>query len=370
MTSVLPANSTPLELALDEADDARFELIYPGADAIAGWRWVNPQSQLLPWLVWEHGLGALSPYVPNLYNLINEGLRWQRLRGTHAAMSMGLDFIGYAGEVIDPPVRRRAWADYQIELDRVRDAETDLPRIAGVAALSQPVRSLQRRGYHGWDIPAAETSWTRLGFSILGDDSGVRPDPDGPKWSFGRDHEAAVTLTEAELTALGVWIPGGGAPVTWADLTVPWTDIVGTWADLDSDAARRATMASALASRWAYVALYDDQGAMIGARRCKACHAVEFGDTFEILGGTWAPSDTGTRLYVEARTGWGDGTGRTAASAAILFGAVPSDPTRPGQIWCGPGEITTLYAACAQHAVAIPLGDTVRDRVAVLIDFT
>ncbi|MEI2386032.1 phage tail protein [Breoghania sp. JC706] len=370
MTSVLPVNSTPLEVALDEAGDARFETLYPGADAIAGWRWTCPRASLFPWLIWEYGLGAMSPYLPTLSCAVYYGVAWERLRGTHAAVARGLEFIDYDGTIIDPPARRTAWADFQIALGRVRDAEADLPRIAGVIDLSRPARSRLRRGYAAYDVPAAELSWTRLGRSIIGDDSGVRPDAAGPKWSFGRDHEAEATLTEAELTGLGVWIPGGTDPVTWEDLTFPWTDIVGAWTDLGSDTARRATMASALAARGAYIALYDAEGEMIGARRCRACRPVAFGDTYEIAGGTWSPDVAGTRLYIEARTGWGDGSGQTAVEAAVLFGAAPADTSRPGQLWCAPSEISAPYAAVARHAVSIPLGDTVRDRVALLADFT
>lgn len=133
-TTLVPSNSTPLERALDLTGAGVVAGLEPAADAIAGWKIVNPQPALAPWLTYEYSLGPLSPYVPNLYDLLDDGIRWERLRGTHAGMAMGLGFVGYSAEIVDPPARRLAWADYQLDLDRVRDDEADLVPIDGVCA--------------------------------------------------------------------------------------------------------------------------------------------------------------------------------------------------------------------------------------------
>ncbi|MBL6431669.1 MAG: hypothetical protein HPM95_13045 [Alphaproteobacteria bacterium] len=84
------SNSSPLERALDLTGAGVVVDLELAADAIAGWKIVNPQPALAPWLTYEYGLGPLSPYVPNLYDLLDDGIRWERLRGTHAGMAMGL----------------------------------------------------------------------------------------------------------------------------------------------------------------------------------------------------------------------------------------------------------------------------------------
>lgn len=378
MTSLLPTNATPLESALDLTGADIAGRIAPGIDAVPGWKIVNPQPPLAPWLVYEYGLGALSPYVANVFDLLEDGIAWERLRGTHAGMARGLGFVGYSAELVDPPARRLAWADYQLDLDRVRDSETDLVRIAGIAGLSQPARSMFRRGVHGYDIPAAEASWTRLSGSIVGDDSGVHVQSTGgkagPKWSYGRSHEAEVTLSQAELEALGIWIAGGGAgDLSWADLPIAWSAIADSWQDLGSAGARVRQMAAALATFPVYLGFYTGiaGGTLIGARRCRTFAQVQpSGGTWEIAGQSWAPGAGGEALAAIALTGFGDGATKWARSVALLVGAAPLDPLSPGKLWLGPGEIHTPFPPVGRTPVDIRMGETVRERVALLVRFT
>ncbi|SDU08407.1 phage tail protein [Stappia sp. ES.058] len=377
-TTLVPSNSTPLERALDLTGAGVVAGLEPAADAIAGWKIVNPQPALAPWLTYEYSLGPLSPYVPNLYDLLDDGIRWERLRGTHAGMAMGLGFVGYSAEIVDPPARRLAWADYQLDLDRVRDDEADLVPIDGVARLSQPARSHFRRGVRGHDVPAAEASWTRASTCILGDDSGVHlPETsglDGPKWSFGRGYPFAVTLSEAELTALGIWIPGDGSSgLRWVDIQTPWAEITQTWAELGSPGTRNAQMAQTLAGFGAYVGFWRSNGTLIGARRAKAISQVGVvpaaSEVFRFNGESLAPAASGDRVYVEALTGFGDGAGEEAAEVGVLCGAHHADPTKPGALWIDAGDLVTPQAAIARTPVSIVLGRTVRERVTFLLDF-
>ena len=377
-TTLVPSNSTPLERALDLTGGGVVADLEPAADATAGWKIVNPQPALAPWLTYEYGLGPLSPYVPNLYDLLDDGIRWERLRGTHAGMAMGLGFVGYEAAIVDPPARRLAWADYQLTFDRVRDDEADLVPIDGVARLSQPARSHFRRGVHGYDIPAAEASWTRTSACILGDDSGVHlPETnslDGPKWSFGRNYPFAVTLSEAELTSLGIWIPGDGSSgLRWADIQTPWGEITQTWAELGSPGTRNAQMAQTLAGFGAFVGFWRSNGTLIGARRVKAISQVGVVPTaseiFRFGGESLAPAAGGDRVYVEALTGFGDGAGAEAAEVGILCGAHHADPAKPGALWIDADDLVTPQAAVARTPVSIALGRTVRERVTFLLDF-
>ena len=89
---LLPANATPLEQALSLATDSLSRLALP-TDAIRQFK-TDPSDPLLPWLIWEYGLGELLPYLPEPRQAIAEGILWQRLRGTPAALTTALAWIG------------------------------------------------------------------------------------------------------------------------------------------------------------------------------------------------------------------------------------------------------------------------------------
>ena len=98
---LLPANATPLEQALSLSTDALSRLALP-ADAIRQFK-TDPTDPLLPWLIWEYGLGELLPYLPEPRQAIAEGILWQRLRGTPAALSTALSWIGMSASVEQEP---------------------------------------------------------------------------------------------------------------------------------------------------------------------------------------------------------------------------------------------------------------------------
>src|SRR5690606_5417373 len=92
---LLPSRSTPLERALSQSIDV-YARLDDGISSMRGIKLRNPPPSWLPFLVYEYGLGELTPYVPNLYDLIDEGIRWQRVRGTSASIFRGLAWLGYA----------------------------------------------------------------------------------------------------------------------------------------------------------------------------------------------------------------------------------------------------------------------------------
>ncbi len=148
---LLPDNAQPLEIALSLATAPSVDV----DEAVVGLRGIklrNPPPSFLPYLIYEYGLGELTPYLPNLYELIGEGIDWQRIRGTPASVDLALSWIGYSAEIEEPSIRRWRWNLFQLALDRVRDNEIDLSRIEGVAQLSVPVRSYFWRGFFGYDV--------------------------------------------------------------------------------------------------------------------------------------------------------------------------------------------------------------------------
>ncbi|MCL4556709.1 MAG: phage tail protein, partial [Gammaproteobacteria bacterium] len=136
MSNLLPANATDLERAIVLATD--FSVCISAIDAIAN-RKTNPNEALIPWLIWEYGLGELLPYLTDPRRAISEGVLWQRSRGTPAALLTALGWIGLSAQ-IEQEVPGVHFAQFQIDAGAVPD-DTTLTALIGIAKLSAPARS-------------------------------------------------------------------------------------------------------------------------------------------------------------------------------------------------------------------------------------
>jgi len=185
MTSdhLLPANATPLEQALSLATDPLARLALP-ADAIRQFK-TDPSDPLLPWLIWEYGLGELLPYLPEPRRAIAEGILWQRLRGTPAALATALSWIGMRATVEQEPPGVH-FAEFQLDPGQALDSDTAIANLIAIARLSAPVRSRLSRIYHGHDLRRVVLDESRLGEALLSDHSGVFWKDGLTKLSFGR----------------------------------------------------------------------------------------------------------------------------------------------------------------------------------------
>jgi hypothetical protein len=363
---LLPSSSTKFERALSEAIDPT-PRVSGAITSLHGIKFTPPPS-LLPFLVYEYGLGELTPYVPNLYELINEGVRWTRVRGTPDAVDRALTWLGYAASIEEAPVRRARWNLFQLALARIRDDEDDLDPIEGVANLSTPLRSVMWRGFAGYDIRALEFSRTRWSGNLYGAFSGVRIRADGAKWSFGRTYTIDREMTEADLVALGVWIePTGDGEPPWLD--IEWPDLA--WSAFDADA-RSSLMLLSVPVGTAWACFRDGDGDVVGYRRARVHHRVgeAIGGPLEFGGLRYAPLSTGAEMVlIEALTDFGDGYGSAAASVSFILAGQPIDPDRPGALWLGPGELITSLPEIGATPVDIEFGRTVRERVRILLRF-
>lgn len=365
---LLPGNATRLERLLSETADPIRTLadLYDGIDTV----WRNPTAPFLPFLVWQYGLGELAPYLPNLYELIDEGIRWQRERGTVAAIRRALGWLGYDATIEEEPARRRRWNRFQIALDRVRDADApDLSRINGVVDLSPPWRSKFYRGFRGHDVRAAECSYRRLSGALLSAHSGVRIEVDRAKWSFGRSHDLVGAFSQADLVALGVWLaPSTTPPGPWTNDTRVWSTIAEPWFSVDAQT-RIDLMAGGIVGRTCHVRLSDGAG-VIGYRRAILRRVRPApGGEYSVAGSTYsAAPGVLTAVLARARTDFGDGAGRTATSAALVFDLATVDAVPPGTLWLSPGEVSGGIAVTAR-TVSIPLGATVRETLSFLLTF-
>ncbi len=366
--TLLPRNASLVELALEGAIDleSRFGT---EVDKITGWKLRRPLDAVLePFLVAEYGLGDLSRFFDDVEDLIDEGIDWQRIRGTPAAVLQALGWLTYDGEVLDAAFYRRRWNRFEIHLDRVRDNELpDLRHIEFLSNLSVAVRSYLRRGYRGYNVPAFELSRHRLSYGYLSQDSGIALPGTAARWSFGRNRDHDVTLSQASLEALGVWLPPDSFPPTWADLAFEWSDADFLWTD-DLIVYRSRAMAARLSRLPCWVQFRDADG-LIGYRRARiVARVVLNGDGPLAVGSQRCSVGPGTAVYVEARTAFGDGEGRTATTARMYFGAVPSDNSQSGLLWAGETlQLNFDKPAVAVRDVTIPFGLTVRERVRTLL---
>lgn len=365
---LLPNNATPFEIAFSEASDT-YTLVDDNVSAMRGIKLINPPPSYLPYLIYEYGLGELTPYVPNLYDLIREGIAWQRVRGTPAAVSLALSWVGYSAQIEEPPARRKRWNLFQLAMDRLRDDEAELIRIEGVAQLSVSLRSVFWRGFHGYDVRALEFGWKRWDSALYGAYSGVRLAPGSVKWSFGRRHDIDHLLTEAELTALGVWLEPveDDEPLTWGEFPWPATP----WQS-SAKQGRSVAMLEAMDLGTAWAVFKDAAGDVIGYRRARALHpvAVASSGIYSVNGNKLAlKSEGATILYVEAMTDFADGFGSVAASVGFILNAIPTDEHPPGARWLPSGGLQQVGPIVAETEISIEFGRTVRERVSAALRF-
>lgn len=358
---LLPSNSTPFEMALSEAADRLPEWAV-GSDKLHAFKFTLPRiPSVVPWLVVEYALGGISPYLPDDQTTIEYGLNWLPVKGTPRGITEALSWSGYAFETLyEAPTRRTRWHLYELELDRFRDNEVDLDRIEPTVRMSGPARSDFWRGYHGHNVREVDWSYSRWGNAIWGDCSGVRLHAGGVKWSFGRTFEPPNGVhdwTQAELTALGVWLP----PIEDGNLTwgaFPWSTPGLKWASSGA-MARAAAIAVGLLGKTFWVRLRRPDGSPIGCRLARAvrCVSTAFTGQYEVAGSAYAVAPGMTaRIYVEALTDFGEGDGETVASWTLVVGGSLPPGSKPGVQWL-PGN--TLVGGVDVGDFAVPAGTAI-----------
>jgi len=364
---LLPGNAPPWARLFGETIDPRrslgtgYENIYFAGEVVP--------PQFVPWLIWQLGLAELTPYVPSLGQLISEGVAWQRVRGTPSAIGLSLSWLGYAATLHEPASRRKKWHRFQIELDRVRDADLpDLARIYGVVSLSPPARSRFARGFKGYDIRAAETSYQRTGASLTSDHSGVYLPEIGAKWSFGRRYEASRGLTVGQLDFLGAWVEPVYSSGLWSTDDRLWTSANVTW-DAPAERARRIAMAGSIASSGRpYARFRRPNGSIIG-HQIAFQHPVTVDLTGEyVFQGTPQRVDASAvqSIFAWARTDFGSGAGETCGEVCFVFGADLAPGVSPGKRWLAANELVGGVEVAAQPLPA-QFGLTVREHVVALM---
>lgn len=191
--ALLPGNATVLEKTLSESLDRSPELS-PGIVELRGFKF-HPNDQVVPHLVTEYGLAEIADYLPDLRAVIREGIQWQRIIGTPAAIHKSLRWINHDGDIEEFPATARKWWWFQIHLPFEPRNTQFLRPMTRLVMSSKPLRSEFARMTAGWDVRAFRLNEHRLnGDAGLNTWSGIRKEPGGPVVSIRVNHRKQVIV--------------------------------------------------------------------------------------------------------------------------------------------------------------------------------
>ncbi|MEA1052363.1 phage tail protein [Lamprobacter modestohalophilus] len=201
LEALLPPNATAFEKALSRVSDlyGRGALL---SDALPGFKLDAPDA-LLPWLIWEYGLGELLPYLREPRRVLEEGLLWQRLRGTPESLRIALGWVGLAEVALEQEPPGVHFAEFQFDPGRVLRDDALIADLVAVSRLAAPARSRLSRIVHGYDLRRCILSQCQTGDCLLSDYSGSVWAGDGvTRLSFGETHfgERALDQITARVT--------------------------------------------------------------------------------------------------------------------------------------------------------------------------
>lgn len=188
---LLPPNATQLERDFSRATSG-LQRVGPPIPIIRTAKRTNIPDSVVPWLIYEYGLGEIMPYLGNNQRrAIAEGVLWQRIRGTPDAVRIALGWIGVEGLIDESEGGSYRWAEYQLGLSAGTTGEQIINDIVGVTRISSPVRSRLQRIYAVYDFRRFVLDDSLLSDgAMLSDHSGVRPRPDWPQISYGQIHSS------------------------------------------------------------------------------------------------------------------------------------------------------------------------------------
>lgn len=187
---LLPPNATQLERDISRATSS-LQRVAPPVPIIRTAKRVDIPDSVVPWLIYEYGLGEILPYLGNDQRLaLRDGVLWQRIRGTPESVRIALSWIGIEGLIEEPHGWMEIhWAEYMLGLAAATDGDEVIDRIVAIAKISSPVRSRLQRIYAVHDFRLAVWGEFRWGDgSVYSDHSGVRPRTDWPQISYGRKY--------------------------------------------------------------------------------------------------------------------------------------------------------------------------------------
>jgi hypothetical protein len=186
--TLLPSNATPLESSLEQAFAWDFE-----PDDLRGFKF---KTEAVPYffddLVYEYGLEEVQLWITDSSEVLREGLLFQRLRGTPAALKMSLKWTGLEDVIVEEEPAGEHFAEFQLGLEGLPN-DFSIDAIKALTDMAKPVRARLTRLYNSlYDRRHSILDQNEYG-DFLSDYSGVRDDSN-LQISFGRE-------TKAELDA-------------------------------------------------------------------------------------------------------------------------------------------------------------------------
>lgn len=184
--SLLPFNASKLEKSLEVA------LTYNVDPAIiSGYKYkiADPNNAIKVALAWEYSLSYVS--VDNWHERIQQGLTFNRYKGTPYSLKLALGWYGLTDITIEEEVYGEHFAEFQIGFKEIPgDFETNT--IINVANLAAPARSRLTRMYNPeYDVRRFVLDYSDWG-DLLSDHSGHYIYDGSPKLSFGRKRSMAA----------------------------------------------------------------------------------------------------------------------------------------------------------------------------------
>ncbi|WP_455476165.1 phage tail protein [Bartonella sp. B17] len=363
----LPPNSSLFERCLAEAM-AFDPQVKNAIEEIVRAKFVIRPPSWLPYLVDEYGLQELEPYFLNRYDLIDQGLEWQQVRGSLAAIDMGLAWLELSAHFTPAWSRRVWWNSFQLDFDSLPE-QSQLETILAITNLSKSLRSDFRRATHGYSVGAVEGNMSRLDNALLDRESGVRMVPSNTLFSFGQEVEVNHTLCQAEGKLIGNWIDDIDEEISWEKLHYSWEGANFPWVSVKRHE-RDVLLAEWFRNQILYLVLRDEENVVIGIRRCNIVQPVEqaLDGVYSYSGERLKPSTTGTMVLMAARTDFHDVDGKQAASVSVLVGATPAKDVPLGKLWLRADELTG-GVEILKTSLNILLRADVREQFNILLEF-
>lgn len=188
--SLLPSNATPLEKGLE----ASFQSVLD-VSQLRGFK-TKPDAMDLIFedLIQEYGLEEVRLWIQDSSKVLEEGILFQRLRGTPAAIKMALKWTGLENVVIEEAGPGEHFAEFQLGLEGL-PSNLSVEALVALADMAKPARSRFSRLYNSlYDKRRLVLDKNDYG-DFLSGDSGVTMD--GLQISLGR--EQAYTVSEGLL---------------------------------------------------------------------------------------------------------------------------------------------------------------------------
>jgi hypothetical protein len=185
---LLPPNATTLERDFSRSTSSLQRTGGP-VPIIRTAKRVNIPDSVVPWLIYEYGLGEILP----------------------EAVRVALSWINVEGLIDESEGGSYRWAEYQLGLSEATQGEQIISDIVGVCQISSPVRSRLQRIYAVYDFRRFVLDSSLLSDGgMLSDHSGVRPRPDWPQISYGQILSSLVeenaTVASTHTDVIGVLV--------------------------------------------------------------------------------------------------------------------------------------------------------------------